>query len=146
MLEMKYLGSQHLNSEDIQGLSADILRPHIDDTLQPKSRTYSCRSDSMLAGTGLSNNSRFADTTCQEDLSMGQLLELKAHRGTYLSDGIVDFMRPRVIPSLLNLDNDERAGEQNVQVLTLEPDGCSTSMFGQFLRLVEVRWPIHIAI
>jgi len=55
------LGSEHLDSENIESLTSDILRSHVNDTLQPKFGTNRRRRHTVLTGpslgddTGLSN-------------------------------------------------------------------------------------------
>jgi hypothetical protein len=53
-----YLGTEHFDSEDIQGLTAYILRTHVDDAFQAKPRADGGGGNAMLAGTGLSDNAR----------------------------------------------------------------------------------------
>ena len=43
-------------------------------------------------------------------------------------------------------DVDEAKGREHVQVLALEPDSGPAGVLGQLFGLVQVRWPVHVAV
>lgn len=81
MSRTRYLGTKHFDSENIQGLTAYILRTHIDDAFQTKPRADGGRGNAMLAGAGLSDDARLSNPAGKQNLSYS----------------IIDFMRACVI-------------------------------------------------
>ena len=61
-------GAKHLNTENVEGLSSDILGTHIDDTFHTKTSTDSCSCYTMLTSTSLGDNTFLAYPACKEDL------------------------------------------------------------------------------
>ncbi len=89
-----YLGTKHFDSENIQGLTAHILRTHVDDAFQTKSRADGGRGNAMLAGAGLSDDARFSNPAGKQNLSYS----------------IIDFMRACVIAKAVRKPNDGSSG------------------------------------
>jgi hypothetical protein len=86
----RYLGTKHFDSENIQGLTAYILRTHIDDAFQTKPRADGGRGNAMLASAGLSDDARFSNPAGKQNLSYS----------------IIDFMRACVIAKAARKPND----------------------------------------
>jgi len=59
--ENGHLGTEHFDAEDIQCLTSHILRTHVDDAFQAKSRADCGRGNAMLSRASLSDNARFPD-------------------------------------------------------------------------------------
>lgn len=78
---MTDLGTEHLNPEDIQSLSSNVLCAHIDNAFHPKSSTDCCCCNTMLTCTSFRDDAFLANSPGQEDLA----------------DGVIDFMRSGVI-------------------------------------------------
>jgi hypothetical protein len=77
----KYLGTKHFDSENIQGLTAYILRTHVDDAFQTKPRADGGRGNAMLARAGFCDDARLSNPAGKQNLSYS----------------IIDFMRACVI-------------------------------------------------
>jgi hypothetical protein len=75
------LGTEHFDSEDIQGLTAYILSTHVDDAFHAKPRADRSCCNAMLSGAGLSDDARFPNPASKQDLPYS----------------IIDLMRPRVV-------------------------------------------------
>lgn len=95
MSRTRYLGTKHFDSENIQGLTAYILRTHVDDAFQTKPRADGGRSNAMLAGASLSDDTRFSDPAGKQNLSYS----------------IIDFMRPCVIAKAARKPSDRWMGQ-----------------------------------
>ena len=90
MSRTRYLGTKHFDSENIQGLTAYILRTHVDDAFQTEPRADSGRGNAMLASASLGDDARFSNPTGKKNLSYG----------------IIDFMRACVIAKAARKPND----------------------------------------
>lgn len=55
-----YLGTQHANAEDVQGLPSHVLCAHVDDAVQTEASTDCCCRHAMLPGTSLGDNALLA--------------------------------------------------------------------------------------
>ncbi len=66
---VKYLGTKHLDSENIQGLTAYVLRTHVDDAFQAKARADGGGGNAMLASAGLSDDAHFPNPAGKQNLS-----------------------------------------------------------------------------
>ena len=94
MSRTSHLGTKHFDSENIQGLTAYVLRTHVDDTFQTKPCADGGRGNAMLAGAGLSDDARFSNAAGKQNLSYS----------------IVDFMRACVIAKAARKPNDRQSG------------------------------------
>ena len=64
-----HLGPKQLHSPHVRGLSLHINLSHVDSAIEAETSTDCCSSHSMLAGSGLSNDSTFSQPACQQSLS-----------------------------------------------------------------------------
>ena len=74
------LSSAQAHPENIQGLATHVLLAHVDDAFQTKFGAHGSRGDSVLSGTGFSNDSGLSKTLGQK----------------HLTQHIVDLVSPRV--------------------------------------------------
>ena len=64
----------------------------------------------------------------------------------YLTDGVVDLVRTSVVPDNIISTGGSKTDGGNVQVFALEPDRGATRMFRELFGLIQVRWPVHVAV
>lgn len=57
-----YISTKHLDSKNVELLSSDVLGSHVDITSHSELGTDGSGGDTVLSGTGLSNNSLFTQS------------------------------------------------------------------------------------
>lgn len=67
-----HLSPKHLNTENIEGLASDIFRSHVNDTFHAKLGTDSGSGDTVLSGTGFSDDSCLPYATGEQNLTLGK--------------------------------------------------------------------------
>ena len=67
-----YLGTQHANAEDVEGLPSHVLCAHVDDAFEPEPRARRRGRDAVLARTGLGDDSCLPDALREQDLHEDQ--------------------------------------------------------------------------
>jgi hypothetical protein len=82
--KIAHISTEHLDSEDVELLSSDILGTHVDITLQTEFGTDGSGSDTVLSSTSLGDDPLFAQSLGEQDLT----------------DSIVDLVRTSVVQVL----------------------------------------------
>jgi hypothetical protein len=63
--EWYYLSSQHFDTENIQGLTPDILRTHVNNAFHAKLGADSCSRNTVLSSAGFCDDSGFPNAPCK---------------------------------------------------------------------------------
>lgn len=67
-IRRNHLGSEHLNAKYVQCLTANILRPHVNDALHTETSANGSGGYSVLTSASLSNDPSFSNPSCKKYL------------------------------------------------------------------------------